>query len=51
MYTYLIWARFNAYQTVNTIVWAENDWSAKHLAEAEFGVGNMLNFIRTSDLS
>ena len=46
MYRYLIWARINAYQTVNTYVWAENDFQAKAIAESQFGIGNVLNYTR-----
>ena len=49
MYKYLTWARVNAHQTVNTIVWADNDWAAKQIAEVQFGVGNVLNYTRASD--
>ncbi len=49
MYKYLIWARINSYQTVNTIVWAETDWAAKQIAEAQFGVGNVLNYTRAAE--
>jgi len=44
MYKYAIWARINYYQTVNTIVFASNDYQAKQIAEAQFGVGNVLNY-------
>jgi hypothetical protein len=46
MYKYLIWARINNLQTVNTYVWASNDFEAKAIAEAQFGVGNVLNYTR-----
>jgi hypothetical protein len=49
MYKYLIWARINQLQTVNTFVWANNDYSAKQIAEAQFGVGNVLNYTRVND--
>jgi hypothetical protein len=48
MFKYLIWARINAYQTVNTVVWADNDFAAKQIAEAQFGIGNVLNYTRAS---
>ena len=44
MYKYAIWARINSYQTVHTIVFASNDYQAKQIAEAQFGVGNVLNY-------
>jgi hypothetical protein len=46
MYKYAIWARINAYQTVNTIVWANDDFQAKQIAEGQFGSGNVLNYSR-----
>jgi hypothetical protein len=49
MYKYLIWARVNAYQTVNMVIWAENDFAGKQIAEAQFGVGNVLNYTRASE--
>lgn len=48
MYKYQLWIRINDYQTVNTIVWAENDYAAKLLGEAQYGVGNVLNYTRIS---
>jgi hypothetical protein len=49
MYKYAIWARINAFQTVNTFVWANNDYEAKMIAEAQFGVGNVLNYSQVSE--
>ena len=46
MYKYAIWVRINQYQTVNTFVYAENDYQAKLIAEAQYGVGNVLNYTR-----
>lgn len=48
MYQYAILARINQIQTVNTIVYAENDYAAKQIAEAQFGVGNVLNYTRVT---
>ena len=44
MNKYLIWVRINALQTANTIVYAENALAAKQLAEAQYGVGMVLNY-------
>lgn len=44
MNKYLIWVRINAYQTANTIVYAENALASKQLAEAQYGVGMVLNY-------
>lgn len=49
MYKYLIWARINQLQTINTYVWANDDLQAKQIAEAQFGTGNVLNWTRASD--
>ena len=49
MYQYAIWARISQTQTVNTIVFAENDYAAKQIAEAQFGVGNVLNYTRIAN--
>ena len=49
MYKYWVWARINPAQTVNTYVWASNDYQAKQIAEAQFGIGNVLNWSRVSD--
>ena len=46
MYRYKLWVRINEFQTVNTIVYAENDLAAKMLGEAQYGVGNVLNYTR-----
>ena len=46
MYKYKLWVRINEYQTVNTIVYAENDLAAKMLGEAQYGVDNVLNYTR-----
>jgi hypothetical protein len=48
MQKYAIWARINELQTVNTIVWADNDFAAKQIAEARFGVGNVLSYSRVN---
>lgn len=49
MYKYAIWVRINDYQTANTFVWANNDWEAKMLAEAQYGQGNVLNYTRIDE--
>lgn len=46
MYKYQIWVRINSYQTVHTIIYADNDIDAKMIAEAQYGVGNVLNYTR-----
>lgn len=49
MYRYKIWARVNAYQTVETYVHANTDYDAKLIAEAQFGQGNVLNYTRVDE--
>ena len=49
MNKYLIWVRINAHQTANTIVYAENALAAKQLAEAQYGVGMVLNYTLVDD--
>jgi hypothetical protein len=44
MNKYMIWVRINALQTAHTIVYAENAFAAKQLAEAQYGVGMVLNY-------
>jgi hypothetical protein len=49
MYKYAVWVRINQYQTANTFVFANNDYEAKMLAEAQYGQGNVLNYTRVSE--
>jgi len=49
MYKYKLWVRINAYQTLDTYVWADNDYNAKLLGEAQYGVGNVLNYTRIDE--
>ena len=44
MKQYRLWVRINQTQTANTIVFAENAYMAKQLGEAQYGVGNVLNY-------
>jgi hypothetical protein len=46
MYKYQLWVRINQTQTANTVVFADNDYSAKQLGEAQYGAGNVLNYSR-----
>ena len=45
-YKYKVWVRINEYQTTETIIIAKTDYDAKILAEAQYGVGNVLNYTR-----
>ncbi len=49
MYKYAVWVRINQLQTVNTFVWADNDYAAKQIAESQYGHGNVLNWSRVSE--
>ena len=49
MYKYAVWVRINDFQTANTFVWANNDYEAKMLAEAQYGQGNVLNYTRIDE--
>lgn len=49
MFKYQIWVRINTYQTAHTVVWANNDFEAKMLAEAQYGQGNVLNYTRVDE--
>lgn len=49
MYKYAIWVKINSLQTANTFIFANNDYEAKMLAEAQYGVGNVLNYSRVSE--
>ena len=44
MKRYLLWVRISATQTANTAIYADNDLIAKQLAEAQYGVGNVLSY-------
>lgn len=44
MKQYKLWVRISQTQTANTIVFAETDYMAKQLGEAQYGVGNVLNY-------
>jgi len=49
MKRYKLWVRINVYQTAHTIVFADNAYTAKQLGEAQYGVGNVLNYTEVSD--
>jgi len=43
-YNYKVWLKINEYQTTETLVVAKSDYDAKLLAEAQYGVENVLNY-------
>jgi hypothetical protein len=49
MKRYQLWVRISTTQTANTIVAAENSLEAKRLGEAQYGIGNVLNYIEIND--
>lgn len=49
MKKFLLWIRISSTQTANTIVFAENDFAAKRLGEAQYGIGNVLNYTEVTD--
>ena len=49
MKRYQIWVRISTTQTANTIVFAENALAAKQLGEAQYGIGNVLNYTEMND--
>lgn len=44
MKRYVLWVRLNPFQTTNTYVFASNQYEAKLLGEAQYGVGNVLSY-------
>jgi hypothetical protein len=48
MKQYKLWVRINITQTANTLIYAENALLAKQLGEAQYGVGNVLNYTEVS---
>jgi hypothetical protein len=48
MKQYKLWVRLNQTQTAFTLVYAENAYAAKQLGEAQYGVGNVLNYIEVN---
>ena len=49
MYKYKLWIRINELQTANAVIWADSDYAAKQLAEAQYGQGNVLNYSRINE--
>jgi len=48
MYTFDIWVRLNAYQTTHVFLQASDAWTAKLLAEAMYGQGNVFNYTQVN---
>ena len=49
MKRYQLWVSISSTQTANTIVYAENLLLAKQLGEAQYGIGNVLNYTEIND--
>ena len=49
MYKFNVWVRLNAYQTTNVIIHANDAITAKQLAEAQYGQGNVLNYTQINE--
>ena len=49
MKQYMLWVRIDTYRTANTIVFANSDYEAKLLGEAQYGVGNVLHYTQVQD--
>lgn len=49
MYRYKLWVRINETQTAHTIIFANNDYEAKQLGEAQYGSGNVLGYSRIDE--
>jgi len=45
---YKLWVRLNDFETANTYIYAQNDYAARMLGEAQYGVGNVLGYWRES---
>lgn len=46
MSKYKLWVRINELQTAETYIWANNDYEAKLLGEAQYGIGNILSYTK-----
>ena len=49
MYKYQVLIKLNSQQTAHTFVWADNDLDAKLLAEAQYGIGNVLHWTQVDN--
>jgi hypothetical protein len=46
MSRYRLLVRINDFETAHTYIYAENDYAARLLGEAQYGVGNVLGWWR-----
>ena len=50
MYKYKVWVNLpKENRTIHTIIWADHDYDAKLIAEAQFGVGNVWGYSRVDE--
>ena len=49
MYKYSVLIRTSSGTNINTFVWADNDFAARVIAEAQFGVGNVIYYTQVSE--
>ena len=49
MYKFTLWVRLNQTQTAHVIVYADNALYAKQIGEAQYGVGNVLNYTQVNE--
>lgn len=49
MYTFEVWVRLNPYQTAHIRINANNGLECKMIAEAQYGVGNILHYTQLND--
>ena len=49
MYKFQLWVKINDFQTAHTVVWASNALEAKLLGEAQYGVGNVLDYTQVDE--
>jgi hypothetical protein len=48
MATFSVWVRLNPYQTTHVLIQANHGYDAKLIAEAQYGQGNVLNYIEVN---
>jgi len=49
MYKFRLWVRLNQLQTTHVVIQADNALYARQLGEAQYGVGNVLNYTQIND--
>jgi hypothetical protein len=49
MYKYKLWIKLNETQVLDADILADSDYQAKLLAEAKYGIGNVLGFAKLDE--